>query len=54
MGYSQVALTVTARLSSHNDERDERDAAQWAAFRTRVEVLAAAAEFADIDIYVGV
>jgi hypothetical protein len=52
MGYDQVAFTVTARLSSHNDERDERDRKLWEAFQARVRETAEAPEFADIDIFV--
>lgn len=52
MGYNQVAFTVTARLSSHNDERDAQDEAQWEAFQARVRETAEAPEFAGIDICV--
>lgn len=47
MGYEAVSLLVAARLSRHNDERDERDDRSWEELKRRVaEILA---EYPDID-----
>ncbi len=48
MGYNAVRLEVTARLSSHNDERDERDEQLWEKFRRQVQELSEDPEYQEI------
>ena len=48
MGYNQESLTIHAYLSSHNDERDERDEALWAELRERIGTLLSEARYEDI------
>ena len=52
MGYRRDAITISASLSSNNDDRDERDAALWDQFRRRVELLAADPAFAGLSLSV--
>lgn len=52
MGRNMVELTVTASLSSHNDERDERDGQAWERFAAEVRELAEREEFKDISLMV--
>lgn len=50
MGYEAVSLLVAARLSRHNDERDERDNRSWEEFKRRVsEILA---DYPEIDPFI--
>jgi hypothetical protein len=52
MGYNLRELVVTGRLSSHNDERDERDLGAWAGFHRAVYDLVSREEFACLDLSV--
>jgi hypothetical protein len=52
MGYNLRELVVTGRLSSHNDERDERDLSAWAGFHRAVYDLVSREEFACLDLSV--
>jgi hypothetical protein len=48
MGYTQEQLTITAWLSSHNDDRDEADARAWESLCQQVQALIDAPEYRDI------
>lgn len=37
MGYKREEITIYAHLSSHNDERDERDQATFERLRDEIE-----------------
>ena len=39
MGYDNDRLVVTARLSSHNSERDQEDRETWEEFKQVVDAL---------------
>jgi len=53
MGYNVTSVQITVRLSSHNDERDERDKALWAELWQAVANLAADPRYEDIQPSVG-
>ena len=50
MGYDSRKLVVTARVSRHNDERDERDDGLWDEFCSRVSDVASEPEFKPITV----
>lgn len=52
MGRKAVDLTITARLSSHNDEQDDEDRRHWEEFAQQVRALAERPEYRDIEIMV--
>lgn len=49
MGFNVVSLEVSARLSSHNNERDERDGELWTELRRKIEALTQEPRYADIS-----
>jgi hypothetical protein len=51
MGYNVHKADITVRLSSHNDERDERDAELWMELRGKIADLCADERYADISPY---
>lgn len=52
MGYASASLIVSARLSDHNDERDERHALAWLDLRHDIALLCAQEKYADIEAMV--
>ena len=53
MGYNVASAQVTVRLSSHNDERDDRDEALWDELRRKIAEIAADPRYEDISPLVG-
>lgn len=48
MGRNQESITITARLSAHNDERDEVDEALWSELQTRIAAILQDQRYEDI------
>lgn len=48
MGRRQESITITASLSSHNDEQDDIDEARWTELRGRIEDLLNESKYQDI------
>lgn len=49
MGYERAELTITARLSRHNSERDAAHDELWDTLVKDIEALIESPEFADIS-----
>lgn len=49
MGYDQRKLMIVARVSRHNDERDEEHDRLWEKLREEVETLCERPEYQEID-----
>ncbi len=49
MGYTVHGAEVTVRLSSHNDERDDRDEKLWEELHGRISDLISEPRYADIS-----
>lgn len=50
MGRKTPKISVTARLSAHNDEQDDIDLRTWERFKREVQQLAEREEYRDIDV----
>lgn len=49
MSYLQVQATLSARLSRHNDERDDRHLQLWQELLDRILLLTQDPRYADIE-----
>lgn len=49
MGRRQESITITAQLSSHNDEQDDIDEARWNELCGRIQALLEDERYEDIS-----